>query len=460
MFLGLYLMAFVSALFFSEEAQPIVFLLVVLFISNIFWNYFWVAKFQKNIQKHPRKDKPIVNSNLSEDFYLKVLQVDPFASFEKQVKVVLLMFAENNPEAMPVFFRYIDKQAKFIAGYNLDSKKCPQPLSGDDTVVTELLKKLDTCADLSGLQSVLLEPCVLPDSGIIVAPVNFFGPIEGILMLRTPLNINNHWFLNKALYLSTSLSFIIDNNICLQDNNNSVATRALVRKAEEMLSNICSVSSFSLSGFEISERVLRSYDCLNDFHFCFQDNSKAMVIILGSSSARGYEASIIASSLELVVKSLSLECNSPSEIIAKISLILQKGSSDYFVSMVVIKLEADAKSIVYSSAGNCIPVVNRPTSGYCELLEFEATVPAGLLEAKKYYKNEIIQLLPGDGILLYTDGLLERSEKLMTLEDLKMIIEKTPLISAEEILGELPLENDADANYVSDCTCIYIKTEQ
>jgi|LZQN01.1.fsa_nt_gb serine phosphatase RsbU (regulator of sigma subunit) len=77
-----------------------------------------------------------------------------------------------------------------------------------------------------------------------------------------------------------------------------------------------------------------------------------------------------------------------------------------------------------------------------------------------------MQLLPGDGVLFYTDGITEYGRKngeRISVEEIKLTLDKIPELSAHEtlenLINELMIESKDVKNPPEDQTGIYLKLE-
>ncbi len=118
-------------------------------------------------------------------------------------------------------------------------------------------------------------------------------------------------------------------------------------------------------------------------------------------------------------------------------------------------------------AGSPHPIVVRSRSGFAEVIQTDGGIPLGLFDRSgETYKDIILHLIPGDGIFLYTEGLLNHVNKKnehMNSETIKLELEKMPEQKCEDILSTfskyLQSENDSKGNS-EEYVLFLAKTEQ
>jgi sigma-B regulation protein RsbU (phosphoserine phosphatase) len=130
-------------------------------------------------------------------------------------------------------------------------------------------------------------------------------------------------------------------------------------------------------------------------------------------------------------------------------------------------LHPESGSVVCSSAGHCKPIIVRDKTGFVEEFTFEVGIPLGLFEPTgDEYQDQTIQLMPCDGIFLYTDGLsdlVDENRARYGIENLKKSLERSLQEGSKKLVfnvledmnrfrSQTPLEDDV--------TIVYMKAER
>ena len=94
--------------------------------------------------------------------------------------------------------------------------------------------------------------------------------------------------------------------------------------------------------------------------------------------------------------------------------IAKYARDDEFVSAVLLGIDLATGQATAINAGHPTPYLVR--NGQVSAVELEADLPFGML-ADTVYREQKLQLLPGDRLLLLTDGMLERNASSLNIDD-------------------------------------------
>lgn len=128
------------------------------------------------------------------------------------------------------------------------------------------------------------------------------------------------------------------------------------------------------------------------------------LFFLGDVSGKGIAASVLMAHLQAIFRSLSTLGLTPSEMVGRANRIFCDFTmSVYFATLVAGRAGRDG-SVELVNAGHCPPLLFRRGG---EVKSIAATgLPVGMFRDERY-ESELLQLAPGDGLFLYTDGLSE-----------------------------------------------------
>ncbi|MBC8102448.1 MAG: serine/threonine-protein phosphatase [Cytophagales bacterium] len=149
-------------------------------------------------------------------------------------------------------------------------------------------------------------------------------------------------------------------------------------------------------------------------------------VVIADVSGKGLAAAKKTAMVKYSLRSYAREHASPGEVLARLNTALfDEPDLTGFVTLLYGVLDVHDVSFHYASAGHETPILRRSDGRY-EFLE-----PTGLVlgaAPEQGYETHRYMLAPGDGLLLYTDGLTEARSatdgKLLEIEGVLRILEQ------------------------------------
>jgi len=140
--------------------------------------------------------------------------------------------------------------------------------------------------------------------------------------------------------------------------------------------------------------------------FDIKGNKKG--VLIADVSGHGIPASILTSMAKISFSNHAIESDSPKEILKRVNIDLCRfiSGSGLYITAFLLVIDQDLK-IYFSSAGHPGAIYyNNIKDSFSELKTRGLFI--GMFEdAWETYKESMIQLNPGDRIILYTDGIIE-----------------------------------------------------
>ena len=147
-----------------------------------------------------------------------------------------------------------------------------------------------------------------------------------------------------------------------------------------------------------------------DFYFTGQDR---VLFLVADVSGKGIPAALFMMRAKTLFKSAAQTGKPIAHVFVEANNALCEGNTSCtFVTVWAGELNTRTGHVTYVNAGHNPPVVLR--GGKAELLKTRPSLALGVMPDVSYHVGEV-QLAPGDGIYLYTDGIVEQpdaSEKL------------------------------------------------
>jgi sigma-B regulation protein RsbU (phosphoserine phosphatase) len=129
-------------------------------------------------------------------------------------------------------------------------------------------------------------------------------------------------------------------------------------------------------------------------------------VIIADTMGKGLPAGLLMSNVQGALRVLAEDINSPKELISKLNRWLCRNVPvTKFISLICLSLHANGnQQLVYTNAGHCPAILIRQ-NGKVEKLNPTGGVIGVHQEFE--YEEKGMSILPGDLLLLYTDGIIE-----------------------------------------------------
>src|SRR5215217_7766086 len=140
-----------------------------------------------------------------------------------------------------------------------------------------------------------------------------------------------------------------------------------------------------------------------DFHLLFEGK---LGLAVGDATGKGIPAALVVSATSSVLRAVAqaLGSSSPSEVLAQVNeTLFARIPPNMFVTCFYAILDPKNGSMNYANAGHDLPYLWH--GGDCEELRARG-MPLGLMAGMSYEQKEI-ELNAGEGVLFYSDGLVE-----------------------------------------------------
>jgi len=185
--------------------------------------------------------------------------------------------------------------------------------------------------------------------------------------------------------------------------------------------------------FEIAAHNIPSRYVGGDFYdfISLKDNRSAFV--LGDVSGKGMAAALLAAMAQGALQA-QFTSNLPlNEVVSSLNKVLvQRSASNRFITLFCATLDPDGH-FTYVNAGHNLPILAR-TTGQTETLTTKSVL-LGAFDSVEY-KPRQTRLLPGDVVVMYTDGVTEAvnaDNQMFSEERLEKLVRESVSLSAEEI---------------------------
>jgi sigma-B regulation protein RsbU (phosphoserine phosphatase) len=162
--------------------------------------------------------------------------------------------------------------------------------------------------------------------------------------------------------------------------------------------------------FDIYAQMTAARSVGGDFYDFFMIDSSRLGIVIGDVSGKGVPASIFMAVTRTLLRATAMQGTSAAECVEYVNRILfRQTDSPMFVTIFYAILDASTGEVDYCNAGHHQPWVFSPT-GDIRKGDEGVNLFAGMFEGIRYTGSKL-QLAPGEGLFLYTDGVTEAFDK-------------------------------------------------
>ena len=162
----------------------------------------------------------------------------------------------------------------------------------------------------------------------------------------------------------------------------------------------------TLENWQITPYYQPAREVGGDFYDLFELEDGRVTVVMGDAAGKGIPAALVVSATSSVLRAVAqaLGSSSPSEVLAQVNeTLFARIPPNMFVTCFYAILDPKNGSMNYANAGHDLPYLWH--GGDCEELRARG-MPLGLM-AGMSYEQKNIELDAGEGVLFYSDGLVE-----------------------------------------------------
>lgn len=143
-----------------------------------------------------------------------------------------------------------------------------------------------------------------------------------------------------------------------------------------------------------------------DFYDVFQVDAGSWVIVVGDVRGKGVDAAVVTGLARHTIRAAAIRSSHPAEVLDDLNQVLLRYGTDRFCTIGVVRLRRAGGhwTATVSTGGHPLPLLSRGGSEPVEL--GRPGVLVGVFPGASFAQHDIA-LLPGDAVILYTDGVSE-----------------------------------------------------
>jgi sigma-B regulation protein RsbU (phosphoserine phosphatase) len=215
-----------------------------------------------------------------------------------------------------------------------------------------------------------------------------------------------------------------------------------------------------IEGLDVAIRSRPAREITGDVYDIFEHSSGEIVFIFGDVSGKGAAAALYGAMVSGLLRTLAHRLRSPAELLKLLNKVLRERIvGTQYVALLVLVWESAHHRFVMANAGSEPPLICREG----EIIKPKVEgVPAGLLDNREY-EEVVFDALPGDLIVLHSDGITDQpnpkgveygSGRLS--RKLQKLCAKSPEAIATHILADLDAYK-SDAQTFDDQTLVVMR---
>ena len=391
-----------------------------------------------------------------------------------QLSCILSYIQEIFPNLQFFIFQKTDKGFLYMTGTRISKPGKVEIIHPGAPIVAEVKTQMESDINTEKLMrkgyytGSLEENRIMKDLPRMQLPLDFFSKLEGIFSI---IDTNGHPFKgsDESLFawVSEVIAMRIESSGFYNKQDKKSEETILGQIGNDLRARLIPESPPIFPDWDIALDFSPSSAITGDYVDFFHRPDSSLIVVIATTSGEGLEAAFFLARLKSLILSKYEECSSPASLLNFLAGKLTRSDmGEQFVTMSILKIKPKSRSVDFASAGHTTPLINRIRNGFVEIPTFEPGIPLGLFSSEgEIYSPYTFDLLPGDGIFLYTDGALENcssDDERLTPERIRLVIEKIPEQDAQMMLDNIMKElkhTTKQTNSLEDQTMIYIKTE-
>lgn len=209
-------------------------------------------------------------------------------------------------------------------------------------------------------------------------------------------------------------------------------------------------------GYDLAAQYLAAEDhpeIGGDWYDAFLVPDGRLMLTIGDISGHGIVAARFMAKLRHAARAYSCLDPDPTIVLSRLNQFLQHFSADDFATVQVALLDPAAGTMNLASAGHLPPLLHRGDTS--EFIGTPSYPPAGFFDPDATPPVARLTLCPGDALLFYTDGLVERRGETLDAS-MQRLADATRGVSADNAsqLTSAALTGCLDDHHRSDDVCV------
>jgi phosphoserine phosphatase RsbU/P len=242
---------------------------------------------------------------------------------------------------------------------------------------------------------------------VLAVPLGVGANVFGIIYADSPLSDNR--FTEDHLKLLTTLASVaairVENARLTEEQMERERLEREQQVASEIQQRFLPAAAPQIEGWELQGISFPCYEIGGDYYDFIQREDGKLIVALGDVSGKGTAAALLMSSLHAAIHAQASTHDSIAETIGAVNRYLVESiPPNRFVTLFYAELDPRKGALTFLNAGHNPPLIVH-AGGTMEQLA-AGGLPLGIMSDAEFREGRT-QLLPGDVLVVYSDGVSE-----------------------------------------------------
>ena len=360
-------------------------------------------------------------------------------STERPYKILVV---DDEPDLEPLILQRMRrdirrKQYTFVFARN--GVEALEKLSIDESI--DLVLSDINMPQMDGLTLLSQIPNVSTDVRSVI--ISAYGDMKNI---RTAMNRGAFDFVTKPIdfddlrvTIERTLSHLLEWRDALESRNKLTVLQNELDIASNMQQSLLPSHFPEGDTFQVYGRMEPARNVGGDFFDILNREQGRLGVVVADVSDKGVPAALFMMSSRTLIRAMSIGSATPGDVLASVNeLLLEDNDSTMFVTLFYAVYDPENGTFTYANGGHNPPLLVH-SDGSSEELPLTGGIALGLVPDFEY-EEHTLRLMPGDALILYTDGVTEamnEDQEEFTVPRLVEVFKASPPIDAEDTTGRV-----------------------
>ena len=320
-----------------------------------------------------------------------------------------ILVVDDEPDLEPLILQRMRRdirrrQYTFVFARN--GLEALEKLGADETI--DLVLSDINMPQMDGLTLLSQIPNVSTDVRSVI--ISAYGDMKNI---RTAMNRGAFDFVTKPIdfedlrvTIERTLSHLLEWRDALESRNKLTVLQNELDIASTMQQSLLPNQFPEGETFQVFGRMEPARNVGGDFFDILNRERQRLGVVVADVSDKGVPAALFMMSSRTLIRAMSIGSAMPGQVLASVNELLQEDNdSTMFVTLFYAVYDPENGTFIYANGGHNPPLLVHP-DGTSEELPLTGGIALGLVPDFEY-EERTLRLMPGDALILYTDGVTE-----------------------------------------------------